>query len=153
MSQELYPTHSCFDDAFKILMQLIEEEGVKETITRTDIFIVHAICVWQGEGPNHGRKWGHAWFETKEEVWQLHHFEKPDGPICKSCSWKEDFYEDHAPIEVHKYTPHEANEMGKKYRHTGPWVEEINKFCSPPGTEPPIIGSQRVEPATLENPS
>lgn len=117
MSAILLPTHTCFDDVFDILKELVEH-GHKQTVEKS--IIVHAVC----KLPD-GRLFAHAWLEIDDGCWfcGIVNGEK----VTVTAYTKENYYANAKVQEAKKYSISDLQKFGDK---PAPWEEPFISLCS-----------------------
>lgn len=119
MTQTIYPTHTCFDDALDLLTELIK---ANPKIVRTnEILLVHGICF----APELG-EYSHAWLEMDGEYVLWVGILKGQRQEFKSSI--KSYYEHFNVIETTKYTPRQAWEKNNEFVTYGPWEEKYLKL-------------------------
>ena len=112
------PTHTCFDDAGAIFVNMLRESPLKVNRLR----VVHAICLM----PETHKAYTHAWVEDGNEV--LFNGVYQDKVVTVVVD-KQEFY---AEMRVQDFTAYDAQELivlDKRYGNTGPWKQKYLELC------------------------
>lgn len=119
---QIYPTHTCFDDAIEFIELLIKENpDLKEDI-KANILIVHSICLMPD-----GRPYAHAWVEDKKDDTSIFRG-IIDGEATYLIAPRTEYYERFRVQETTKYTLYQALEENRKSNTYGPWKEKYRKL-------------------------
>lgn len=116
----IYPTHTCFDDALDMLTEIIKTNP--EVAHSNELLLVHGICF----PPDYG-EFSHAWIEKsgKYVLWTG----ILDGKRQEFVSEIAEYYDFFHVQETTKYTPKEAWLENSKHVTFGPWVEKYKNLC------------------------
>lgn len=121
MNRNIYPTHTCFDDALDMLEEAVIAHP--DCVFTDEFKVVHAICLMKGSD----ERYAHAWLEyLGKQVWFRGYL---DGKLETFAADIKEYYEDARVQEFTKYTPREVNELNKKFVTYGPWEEKYLRLC------------------------
>ena len=117
---DIYPTHTCFDDALENLIFLMKRDG-RDAVLRGELQIVHAIIAPEDEDI------GHAWVENSTSIWftgilkgERLMVEVDRDEYLQNVKWK----------LIRKYTLWDAYAEEKRTGHYGPWDPRIIALCA-----------------------
>lgn len=118
MSETIYPTGTCFDDAAEFL----------ETLARNGVpFSEYRLCHGIMVNKVDGHRFAHAWVELGDVVFFCGIL---DGKRDYFSARKEEYYADGHVEQVTRYTPQEVLRENLKHRTYGPWKPEYLELCS-----------------------
>lgn len=119
---DLYPTHSCFDDAFEFINDaiMLSQEPLR-TEHINSLILVHGICLLSNGAP-----YAHAWVERSGQCIFKGILE---GEASYFAGEQKEFYDEHKVQETTKYTVIEAAKENKRTGHLGPWVQRYRELC------------------------
>jgi hypothetical protein len=120
---DLHPTHSCFDDAFELIEQLIIKNQQHRDELKNELVLVHAIC----KMPD-GKLYAHAWVEDAKKDTCLFRGIM-EGQSDYYMADRKEYYEHIMPKEITKYTVLAAIEYNKKFGTLGPWKSVYKALC------------------------
>lgn len=124
--ENVYPTHSCFDDAIEYIIHIGEtDQGYLKNLSITHALLKVNNKQFVGQ---HKGKFAHAWVNDKKKKTILHSGIKGGERVI--ISWdNEVYFEHHEIIEFTEYTVEEIIEMNAKFLSYGPWEERYLKYC------------------------
>lgn len=118
--ENLYPTHTCFDDALDLIVALVQSNP--QLAYTAEIKLVHAVC----KSPS-GVEFAHAWVERWENMCYF------AGIIAGERGYygapKSEFYTEYNVQETTKYTVKEAYLYNRSTGHYGPWKKRYQELC------------------------
>lgn len=115
--KEIYPTHTCFDDA----LDLISDWVLSDHAEHYHLRLIHGIC----KMPD-GRPYAHAWVERNGTCFFIGIV---DGERCIVKATKDEFYTVYLVQETTAYTVLQALDENRKSNHYGPWKPEYRSLC------------------------
>lgn len=122
---DVYPTHTCFDDAFEYIELSIRQQFYTIPYMKENLFLAHGICQL-----GNGHRYAHAWIEdkgTNEVIFKgLIGAEKQAAYLTAD---KKDYYERFNVQETTLYSMREAADLNKATGHLGPYKDEYTKLC------------------------
>lgn len=114
---EIFPTHTCFDDAMEGLADILD--AVPDEAHR--VFLVHALCLLPT-----GEPYAHAWLEHGDDCLFVAIIE---GQRENLAAPKHQFYRQYRVQEVTRYSLPEALAENHRSKHFGPWNPEYENLC------------------------
>lgn len=116
----IYPTHTCFDDALEMLCEAIKANpGAGES---DELLLVHGICLTP-----FGQEYAHAWVESLGKLaWFMGIL---DGKRQQFAAKIPEYYNEMNVVKTTKYTPRQAWKENNKHVTFGPWIEKYQKLC------------------------
>lgn len=115
----LEPTHTCFDDALDLIVDIVKENP--RLGPSDELQLVHAIC----KAPT-GELFAHAWVEYKEMCIFAGIL---NGIKTYFQAAKDEYYLNFAVGEHTKYAVKDAILMNWKHGTYGPWEEKYERLC------------------------
>jgi hypothetical protein len=109
VEQALLPTHTCFDDAMDLLVEMITVRKVPPAQLR----LVHGIGLLAD-----GRRFAHAWVERGPSCYFVGLYQGQRG-LCTVV--RQDYYQRLRVQERTKYTPWQALRENQRTISYGPW--------------------------------
>ena len=140
----IYPTHSCFDDAFEFFLLMMSERELAAGAA-APFRIAHGICVgaWEGD------RFVHAWVEQLAPrpadclVWQAGTLDKLDGNARVYYALPLGvFYSTWRVAECTAYTLAQAFRRNVETGMQGPWEPQYAALCRQRG-DGRILGNVR----------
>jgi hypothetical protein len=131
----IYPTHTCFDDAFELIEKHIVAGNVTKEELIKDFMIVHAICLL----PN-GKAYAHAWVERHDKYCIFKGIINGEATFLEAE--KEEYYEHFKVQETMKFPIQAAVAQNKLYGTTGPWSEKYKALC---GSDKTIYSNEEIK--------
>lgn len=110
-AENIYPTHTCFDDALDYLELVLRAQG-RKSLRR--LVVVHGICLHEETS----EPFAHAWVEQGDEV---HHAGILRGERVWVTIPRDDYYRELRIQDTTRYTPLEAVRRNRATGHYGPW--------------------------------
>lgn len=129
MSSTVYPTGTCFDDAFELIEYFVDLEPAMMHEPR--LLLVHGIAHVPDEQPKYGEEapgepFAHGWIELNDQV-----FHK--GIHCGvKIGVRRDIDEFYDQLRIEDFTEYRMKDvwrMNQKHRHYGPWVKRYIELC------------------------
>jgi hypothetical protein len=114
---EIFPTHTCFDDAMEGLaaFALACPDEIHQ------VSLIHALCLL----PN-GEPYAHAWLEHEDDCLYTAIIR---GERQNLATPKNRFYRQYRVQEITRYTFPEAIAENHRSNHFGPWKPEYRTLC------------------------
>lgn len=123
-TDNIRPTHTCFDDAIDTIVAWIKGEPTKDW--HSLVRLAHGICdLDQARGP-----FAHAWIEMDGLVFQSGIID--DGRRCEYAVTREEFYSEMKARDVTLYTLPEMGRENAKSGHYGPWKAKYHALTRNP---------------------
>ena len=119
-----FPTHTCFDDAFEFINDVIINNLKMLDQLKEELVLVHAIC----KMPADGRLYAHAWVEDKKKK-QCIFKGIVNGKADYFGADMKEYHEHIMPQEITLYTVMQAVIENRKNGTLGPWKQEYKKLC------------------------
>jgi len=117
MDKNIYPTHTCFDDALELI-------GIWNSPERQpDLRLVHAIC----EAPT-GERYAHAWVEDVR-IGSAYFGGIYQGEKVTVVAKADEYRAGLNIQEVKVYSVSEAIRLNHETNHFGPWEERFRALC------------------------
>ena len=116
MTQVIYPTHTCFDDALDLATGLVREDRRRAVTLRVVHGIVHP----------YDKPFAHAWLEAGAQVFfcGIQDGEKRVFQISRS-----EYYAEILVLECTRYTLGHALRLNRQTGHYGPWTAQYRALC------------------------
>lgn len=118
--KNVYPTHTCFDDAFDFLGELARDypaalifEGYK---------LIHAICLMPDD-----REYSHAWVESA--AGEAHFFGMLNGKKVRLTAEAKEYRRNLRVKEFTEYTTQDACKENLRHGNYGPWIPKYRRLC------------------------
>jgi hypothetical protein len=129
MDNVIHPTHTCFDDALDLLVDLMRQakshtQG-KRLVRRYRL--VHAICSAEAGQPA-GKPFAHAWVEDLEKD-QVLFIGLLRGEKHIVAADREEYQHNIGLEHAIRYSYPEAVVWNRITRHYGPWDQQVRALC------------------------